>query len=96
MQSGVKTHLTLSPAGDKANLFATVGPDLDGGVVLSGHTDVVPVAGQDWSTDPFTADEADGRIYGRGACDMKGFIACALAMRRTSPRPACPGRCTWR
>ncbi len=77
---GAKTHLTLSPAGDKANLFATIGPDVDGGVVLSGHTDVVPVAGQEWSTDPFTAHEADGLVYGRGACDMKGFIACALAM----------------
>lgn len=77
---GVRTHLTLSPAGDKANLFATIGPDVDGGVVLSGHTDVVPVAGQEWSTDPFTAHEADGLVYGRGACDMKGFIACAMAM----------------
>ena len=77
---GVRTHLTLSPAGDKANLFATIGPDVDGGVVLSGHTDVVPVAGQDWSTDPFAAVEREGRVYGRGACDMKGFIACALAM----------------
>lgn len=77
---GVRTHLTLSPAGDKANLFATIGPDVDGGVVLSGHTDVVPVAGQDWSTDPFRAVERDGRVYGRGACDMKGFIACALAL----------------
>ena len=77
---GVRTHLTLSPAGDKANLFATVGPDVDGGAVLSGHTDVVPVAGQDWSTDPFAAVEKDSRVYGRGACDMKGFIACALAM----------------
>jgi acetylornithine deacetylase len=77
---GVRTHLTLSQAGDKANLFATIGPDVDGGVVLSGHTDVVPVAGQEWSTDPFEAVEKDGRVYGRGACDMKGFIACALAM----------------
>jgi acetylornithine deacetylase len=77
---GVRTHLTLSPAGDKANLFATVGPDVDGGVVLSGHTDVVPVAGQDWTTDPFVAHESESRLYGRGACDMKGFIACALAL----------------
>jgi acetylornithine deacetylase len=77
---GVRTHLTLSPAGDKANLFATIGPDVDDGVVLSGHTDVVPVAGQDWSTDPFQAVERDGRVHGRGACDMKGFIACALAL----------------
>ena len=77
---GVRTHLTLSPAGDKANLFATIGPDVDGGIVLSGHTDVVPVEGQDWSTDPFRAVEREGRVYGRGACDMKGFIACALAL----------------
>ncbi len=76
---GAMTHLTISKAGDKANLFATIGPDVDGGVVLSGHTDVVPVEGQDWSSDPFTLREAEGLIYGRGACDMKGFIACALA-----------------
>ena len=55
-------------------------PDGDGGIALSGHSDVVPVAGQDWSTDPFQATEKDGRIYGRGACDMKGFIAASLAL----------------
>jgi acetylornithine deacetylase len=75
-----KAHMTLDETGAKANLFATIGPDVDGGVVLSGHTDVVPVEGQDWSSNPFAADERDGRIYGRGACDMKGFIACALAL----------------
>ena len=64
----------------KANLFATIGPDIDGGIILSGHTDVVPVEGQDWHTDPFLATPKDGRIYGRGSCDMKGFIACALAL----------------
>ena len=62
----------------KANLFATFG-DGDGGVVLSGHTDVVPVDGQAWTTDPFVADVRDGRLYGRGACDMKAFIAAVLA-----------------
>lgn len=67
-------------AGDKAAIFATIGPMVDGGVVLSGHTDVVPVAGQSWTSDPFTLREADGRLYGRGACDMKGFAALALAM----------------
>lgn len=67
-------------AGDKAALFATVGPKTDGGILLSGHTDVVPVAGQAWSSDPFTLREADGRLYGRGACDMKGFDAICLAM----------------
>jgi acetylornithine deacetylase len=77
---GARTHLTISPGGDKANLFATIGPDVDGGVVLSGHTDVVPVEGQDWSADPFATRELEGLIYGRGACDMKGFIACALAL----------------
>ncbi|RDB44213.1 acetylornithine deacetylase [Halomonas sp. DQ26W] len=66
--------------GSKANLLARVGPAVEGGVVLSGHTDVVPVVGQPWSTDPFTlVDKEDGRLYGRGTCDMKGFIACALA-----------------
>ena len=66
--------------GDKAALFATLGPMTDGGVVLSGHTDVVPVAGQDWTFDPFALRVADGRAYGRGAVDMKGFDALALAM----------------
>ncbi|WP_407520660.1 acetylornithine deacetylase [Methylobacterium oryzisoli] len=66
--------------GDKAALFATVGPMRDGGVVLSGHTDVVPVAGQDWTGDPFRLRVADGRLYGRGAVDMKGFCALCLAL----------------
>ncbi|MCJ2081425.1 acetylornithine deacetylase [Methylobacterium sp. J-090] len=65
--------------GDKAAVFATIGPMIDGGVVLSGHTDVVPVTGQAWTTDPFTLRIADGRAYGRGAVDMKGFCALALA-----------------
>ncbi|KQP87273.1 acetylornithine deacetylase [Methylobacterium sp. Leaf113] len=65
--------------GDKAALFATIGPMVDGGIVLSGHTDVVPVTGQAWSADPFTLRVADGRAYGRGAVDMKGFCALALA-----------------
>jgi acetylornithine deacetylase len=67
-------------AGDKATLFATIGPKIDGGVVLSGHTDVVPVEGQSWSSDPFTLRAANGRVYGRGTCDMKGFDALCLAM----------------
>ena len=66
--------------GSKANLLARIGPEVAGGVVLSGHTDVVPVDGQPWSSDPFTlTDKGDGKLYGRGTCDMKGFIACALA-----------------
>jgi acetylornithine deacetylase len=77
---GAATDMTLDPGGHKANLFATIGPDIDGGIVLSGHTDVVPVEGQEWSADPFQAVERDGLIYGRGSCDMKGFIACALAL----------------
>jgi acetylornithine deacetylase len=63
----------------KASIYASVGPEVEGGVVLSGHTDVVPVDGQDWATDPFTVVERDGRLYGRGTCDMKGFDALALA-----------------
>ncbi|MDJ1158009.1 acetylornithine deacetylase [Chelatococcus sp. SYSU_G07232] len=66
--------------GDKAALFATIGPSDRGGVVLSGHTDVVPVAGQAWTSDPFALRVADGRAYGRGAVDMKGFCATALAL----------------
>ncbi len=67
----------LIPDGQKANLFATVGPE-GAGVMLSGHTDVVPVEGQDWTKPPFAMTESEGRIYGRGACDMKGFVACAV------------------
>lgn len=77
---GIESHLVENADGGKANLFATIGPDTDGGIVLSGHTDVVPVADQDWATDPFTATVADDRLYGRGACDMKSFIATALAL----------------
>lgn len=65
--------------GDKANLWARLGPDVPGGIVLSGHTDVVPVDGQDWVTDPFMLTESDGLLYGRGTCDMKSFIALCLA-----------------
>ncbi|WP_404425807.1 acetylornithine deacetylase [Thalassospira australica] len=63
----------------KANLYATIGPAVDGGVILSGHSDVVPVEGQNWASDPFTTDIRGDRLYGRGACDMKGFLACLLA-----------------
>ena len=77
---GVTSRLIRNEAGDKANLFATVGPETDGGLVLSGHTDVVPVAGQDWSSDPFEAVVKDGRLFGRGSCDMKGFIAASLSL----------------
>jgi acetylornithine deacetylase len=77
---GARVEVFADPSGTKANMFATLGPDTDGGIVLSGHSDVVPVADQDWRTDPFEMYEADGRLYGRGTCDMKGFIAAALAM----------------
>ena len=77
---GVSALRAPNAKGDKAALFATIGPNIDGGTVLSGHTDVVPVEGQAWSGDPFTLREADGKLYGRGACDMKGFDAAVLAM----------------
>jgi len=64
----------------KANLFATIGPSGRGGVILSGHTDVVPVAGQHWQSEPFCLSERDGRLFGRGSADMKGFIALVLAL----------------
>ncbi len=79
-KSGARCRLTHDATGKKANLFATIGPEGDGGYVLSGHTDVVPVDGQDWSSDPFKAEVRDGKLYGRGACDMKGFVGTALSL----------------
>lgn len=76
---GVGSRLTHDDDGRKANLWATIGPDDRGGVVLSGHTDVVPVDGQDWSSDPFRMRRENGRLYGRGTSDMKGFCATVLA-----------------
>ncbi len=76
---GVDSELFHNAEGTKANLFATIGPQDRGGVVLSGHTDVVPVDGQAWTVAPFQLSERDGRLYGRGTADMKGFIACVLA-----------------
>ena len=73
-------RLTHDDGKRKANLLATLGPRGEPGIVLSGHTDVVPVEGQAWDADPFAMVQKDGRLYGRGACDMKGFIACALAL----------------
>jgi acetylornithine deacetylase len=78
--AGARVEVMADASGKKANLFATLGPEGDGGIVLSGHSDVVPVAGQDWTVDPFALTERDGRLYGRGTCDMKGFIAAAVAM----------------
>ena len=78
---GVASWLAHDETGQKANLWATIGPEGDGGVVLSGHTDVVPVDGQPWTSDPWTlTDKNDGRLYGRGTCDMKAFSAVALAL----------------
>ncbi|HLY00022.1 MAG TPA: acetylornithine deacetylase [Roseiarcus sp.] len=77
---GLESRRAPNAAGDKAAILATIGPRVDGGIVLSGHTDVVPVEGQPWSSPPFALREASGRLYGRGACDMKGFDACVLAM----------------
>jgi acetylornithine deacetylase len=76
---GARVLIDGDATGAKANLFASLGPERDGGIVLSGHSDVVPVADQDWSSDPFEMVEQGGRLYGRGTCDMKGFIAAAVA-----------------
>jgi acetylornithine deacetylase len=78
--AGARCRRTFDDSGIKANLFASFGPDAPGGYVLSGHTDVVPVDGQDWSSDPFAAEVRGDRLYGRGACDMKGFIGVALSL----------------
>jgi acetylornithine deacetylase len=75
---GVRSHRVTDATGRKASVFGQVGPEAAGGVLLSGHTDVVPVDGQDWTSDPWTLTERDGRLYGRGTCDMKGFDALAL------------------
>lgn len=79
---GLNARFTRIPnaSGDKAAIFVTFGPDVDGGVVLSGHTDVVPVVGQKWSSPPFTLRRDGDRLYGRGTCDMKGFAAISLAL----------------
>ena len=78
-QLGATTRLTHDASGKKANLFATLGDSKKPGLILSGHTDVVPVDGQNWDTDPFVAVERDGKLYARGSADMKGFIGVALA-----------------
>lgn len=89
---GVSSTRVPNEDGTKAALYAHIGPDIDGGVVLSGHTDVVPVDGQAWDTDPFVVTQRQGRLYGRGTCDMKGFDALALsavplALKRGIKRP---------
>ncbi|WP_137817439.1 acetylornithine deacetylase [Pseudomonas sp. 2FG] len=76
---GVVSELLFNAEKTKANLYATIGPTDRGGIALSGHTDVVPVDGQAWTVDPFKLSERDGRLYGRGTADMKGYLACVLA-----------------
>lgn len=77
---GIESYLVPNKENNKASLHCRIGPAVDGGVILSGHMDVVPVEGQNWETDPFVlTDKNDGKLYGRGTCDMKGFLACCLA-----------------
>lgn len=78
--AGARVDIFQDETGAKANLFATLGPEVDGGIVLSGHSDVVPVAEQVWTSDPFEMRHGDGLLYGRGSCDMKGYIAACVAM----------------
>lgn len=86
--AGARLQRYFSEDGSRANLWASTGPEIAGGVVLSGHCDVVPVEGQDWSRDPFTLHAADGRLYGRGTADMKGFLAVAIqTMLHAASRP---------
>lgn len=78
-EHGFRTERRYDAEGDKANLLARIGPDQPGGLALAGHTDVVPVSGQDWQSDPFELVEHNGYLHGRGTSDMKGFIALAIA-----------------
>lgn len=87
-QKGIDSRLVHDEIGTKANLWATIGPSATGGIILSGHTDVVPVDGQAWTSDPFALTEREGRLYGRGTSDMKGFVAVALsAIERFAAAP---------
>jgi acetylornithine deacetylase len=87
-EGGIAAVLIPDADGGKANLYASTGPEGAGGVMLSGHTDVVPVTGQNWTKPPFALTEEDGRYYGRGSADMKGFVACAIAaMLDAAKRP---------
>ncbi|WP_417837540.1 acetylornithine deacetylase [Thalassospira tepidiphila] len=80
---GYDTLVVRDPTDTKANLYATIGPNVAGGVILSGHSDVVPTEGQNWASDPYEIDIRDDKLYGRGSCDMKGFLACLLAKAET-------------
>ena len=77
-KAGVTSQIIPDATGKKANLYATIGPTDVPGVMLSGHTDVVPVEGQDWTKPPFQMTASDGKVFGRGTADMKGFVACAM------------------
>ena len=79
-EHGIASQRVPTADGLKSSLFATIGDAGTGGIALSGHTDVVPVASQAWDTNPFELIERDGKLYGRGACDMKGYLACVLAL----------------
>ncbi|MCY4333431.1 MAG: acetylornithine deacetylase [Litoreibacter sp.] len=79
-KAGFRTTRLPSPCGEKAGLYAEIGPEVAGGLLLSAHTDVVPVEGQDWSKPPFKLTSEGGKFFGRGTTDMKGFVACALAL----------------
>ncbi len=83
---GAVVRISPDETGNKENLFATLGPETDGGIVLSGHSDVAPVAGQDWTSDRFLMREQDERLFDCGACDMKGFIAAAWLWLNTRLR----------
>lgn len=78
--NGATFHRVPCDDGTRTNLYASIGPMVEGGIILSGHTDVVPVDRQDWTSDPFQLTERDGKLYGRGTCDMKGFLAASLAL----------------
>ena len=86
--AGARVEVQQDAGGTKANLFAAIGPEAPGGILLSGHSDVVPVTDQQWTTDPFAMEVRDGRLYGRGTCDMKGFIAAAVALAPLYARAA--------
>ncbi len=86
--AGARVDVFHDETGNKANLFATIGPEVDGGIVLSGHTDVVPARENDWTNDPFEMVLRDDHLFGRGTCDMKGFIAATIAMAPALARHA--------
>ena len=79
-QYNIETVYVYNEEKTQASLHCRIGPAVDGGIILSGHTDVIPVKGQPWETDPFELVEKDEKLYGRGACDMKGYLACFLSV----------------